>query len=484
MHCSHVATDPFRSQGVLSTGRDGLGMASHARPSRAASSVPIAPALQRLVRPEDVVGFLGANAVLIVLMWIRHGGVDQLGTVAGIATATGQVTALLGTYLAMLQLLLMSRAPVLDRLFGRDKLTLAHRWIGFGTVWLLVAHGIFTTIGFAMADGQSVFGEAWTLITTWEFVLMATVSLGLFIAVAVTSIRLARKRISYESWYGIHLYAYLAVALGFAHQLVVGSDFIDDPLARIYWVGLYVVTIGCLLAFRFAAPILVNVRHRFRVANVVTEAPGVVSVYLTGRDLDRFTIRAGQYVVVRFLAGGWWRAHPYSISAEPNGRWIRFTVKALGDDSARLDRLTIGTRVIVEGPYGNLTTDVRSSPSVLLVAAGIGITPLRALLEELSALVAGDPLVSRPNDGRPRLPARAGRPRRRPSRGRALPRRSTPEPGPCRRPARCRGDPGHGPRRRRPRGLPVRPRRDDANGGCDGRRPGRAQGAHPPGAVR
>src|SRR4029077_13554546 len=80
----------------------------------------------------------------------------------------------------------------------------------------------------------------------------------------------------------------------------------------------------------------------------------------------------------------WWRAHPYSISAEPNGRWLRFTVKALGDDSARLDRLAIGPRVIVEGPYGNLTTDRRTARDVLLVAGGIGITPLRALLEELA----------------------------------------------------------------------------------------------------
>jgi len=335
-----------------------------------------------------------ANALVIAGLWLWHGGLGQLTTFAGIETAIGQITALYGTYLALIQLLLMSRAPLLDRLFGRDQLTLAHRWIGFGTVWLLVAHGLFTTLGFAMADDASPVGEFWMLITTWDFVLMATVSLGLFIAVAVTSVRLARKRISYESWYGIHLYAYLAVALGFAHQLVVGTDFIDDPLARGYWVGLYIVVIGCLLAFRFGAPIVVNLRHRFRVANVLTEGPGVVSVYLTGRDLDRLDIRAGQYLVVRFVTGGWWRAHPYSISAEPNGHWLRFTVKALGDDSARLDRLAVGTRVIVEGPYGNLTADRRTARDVLLVAGGIGITPLRAILEEVAA-TAGVTLLYR-----------------------------------------------------------------------------------------
>src|SRR4051794_20103079 len=342
------------------------------------------PTTRAGIRSGHVLAFGVLNAAIIAGLWLVHGGLGELSTAAGIETALGQITALYGTYLALIQLLLMSRAPLLDRLFGRDQLTIAHRWIGFGTVWLLVAHGVFTTLGFAMADDASPVGGFWMLITTWDFVLMAVVSLGLFVAVAVTSVRLARRRISYETWYGIHLYAYLAVALGFAHQLVVGTDFVDDPLARGYWVALYVAVIGALLAFRFGAPVLINVRHRFRVANVVEEAPGVVSVYLAGQDLDQLEIRAGQYLVVRFLTAGWWRAHPYSISAEPNGRWVRFTVKALGDDSARLDRLEVGTRVIVEGPYGNLTADRRTARDVLLVAGGIGITPLRAILEAVA----------------------------------------------------------------------------------------------------
>lgn len=340
----------------------------------------------RRIHAADVVGVLGANVVLIIGMWVRHGGLDQLGTVAGVATAVGQLTALIGTFFALLQLLLMSRAPWLDRTFGRDRLAWAHRRLGFATLWLLVSHGVFTTVGFALADGRSVLGEAWTLITTWDFVLMATVSLALFIAVGVSSVRMARRRISYESWYGVHLYAYLAIALGFAHQLVVGTDFIDDPVARLYWVALYVAVIGTLVVFRFGAPVVVNLRHRFRVVDIVDEGPGVVSLYLTGRDLDRFDIRAGQYVVVRFLTDGWWRSHPYSISAQPNGRWLRLTVKALGDDSARLGGIAVGTRVIVEGPYGALTAEYRSAPRTLLIAGGIGITPLRAILEEVSAV--------------------------------------------------------------------------------------------------
>jgi predicted ferric reductase len=319
-------------------------------------------------------------------MWVRHGGLDQLSTGAGILTAIGQVTALYGTYLALIQLVLMSRSPWLDQVFGMDRLAVAHRWLGFATVWLLLGHLVFTTTGYAAAEGTNVIAEFLTFITTYEYVLMATVSAGLFGGIAITSMRAAQRRLSYETWYGIHLYAYLAIALGFLHQLFVGSDFMHDPVAVGYWIALYVVTAGLVLAFRVGHPIAMSVRHRLVVSNVVNEAPGVVSIYVSGRDLDRLAVRSGQYFVWRFLTrDGWWRGHPFSISSAPNGDWLRITVKDLGDWSRSLQRLRIGTKVFIEGPYGVLTGARRTKPKVLLIAGGIGITPLRALLEALPA---------------------------------------------------------------------------------------------------
>ncbi len=342
------------------------------------------------LRASDVVALLVGNGVLIAAMWLRHGGAGELDSAAGILTAAGQLTALYGTYLVLIELVLMSRSPWLESSFGMDRLAAAHRWVGFACVWLLVAHGLLTTTGYALGDGQTVFGEAWVLLTTYPFVLWATAGMALFVAVAVSSMRAARRRLSYETWHGIHLYAYLAVALTFAHQLVVGADFAADPMARLYWIGLYVLTAATILVFRFGQPIRTSLRHRLRVANVVQEGPGVASIYLTGRDLDQLAIRSGQYLVCRFLArDGWWRAHPFSISAAPNGEWLRLTVKDLGDDSARLLGVALGTPVYIEGPYGALTGARRTKPRVLLVAGGIGITPLRALLEELPGR-AGD----------------------------------------------------------------------------------------------
>ena len=239
------------------------------------------------LRPVDVGAIVVGNALLIGAMWVRHGGLAELGTPGGPLTALGQLTALYGTYLVLIQLVLMSRSPWLDQLFGMDRLAAAHRWVGFGCVWLLVAHGVLTTVGYSFGAGAGVIGEAWVLVTTYPFVAWAVVGLGLFLAVAISSVRAARARLSYELWHGIHLYAYLAIALTFAHQLVVGADFADDPVARLYWIGLYVLASATILIFRFGQPIRASLRHRLRVANVVREGPGVVSIYLTGRDLDQ-----------------------------------------------------------------------------------------------------------------------------------------------------------------------------------------------------
>ncbi len=363
-------------------------MAPHTIPPMPRSSSPRPVPLPRTwsFGAAEIIGVLVANAVLILAMWLRHGGLDQLTTLGGQLTASGQLAGLYGTYLALIQLVLMSRSPWLDQAFGMDGLAKAHRWLGFATVWLLLAHVVFITTGYALGDGSNVVIEFWTLITTYPYVLMALVSGGLFAMVAISSVRAARRRLSYETWYGLHLYAYLAIALGFLHQLFVGADFIHDPVAVGYWVALYIVTVALVLIFRVAHPIWLSSRHQLRVARIVTEAPGVISIYVTGRELDQLAVRSGQYFVWRFLTrDGWWRAHPFSISSAPNGSWLRITIKELGDWSKALKHVSVGTRIFVEGPYGVLTGARRTRPKVLFIAGGIGITPLRALLEALPA---------------------------------------------------------------------------------------------------
>jgi predicted ferric reductase len=130
--------------------------------SRRRVSIPRTPTL----RPGDVLAVAVANGLLIVGMWIRHGGLNDLTTPGTLLTAAGQLTALLGTYLALIGLVLMSRSPWLDRLFGLPRLAYWHRWVGFSCVWLLVAHTVLTTVGFALTTRADALAETWSLLPT------------------------------------------------------------------------------------------------------------------------------------------------------------------------------------------------------------------------------------------------------------------------------------------------------------------------------
>jgi predicted ferric reductase len=326
------------------------------------------------------------NGGVILALWLKDQDAATLRTTAGQLTAAGRIAGLLGAYLVLVQLLLMARIPALDRAVGLERLAAWHRRAGFWCLWLLLAHPALLLLGYAASDQRlrpwGLLREAWDLEVSYPDVLLATVALALLVAAAVASVRAVRRRMAYETWYFVHLYTYLAVALSFSHQLADGEELITHPLTRAYWSALYLLTLGALLLWRVGLPLARAARHRLRVAGVVDEAPGVFSIYLTGRHLERLPVLAGQFFLWRFLTRErWWQARPLSLSAAPNGRWLRITVKGLSDDTRALRRLAPGTRVLAEGPYGAFTDEARSRDKVLLIAGGIGITPLRALLE-------------------------------------------------------------------------------------------------------
>jgi predicted ferric reductase len=297
------------------------------------------------------------------------------------------------------QLLLVARLPWLDRRLGMDRLTGLHRLVGFSLVWLLVGHVVFVVYGYADLAGQGPVGELVDLATTVAGVLRAVISFVLIMAVGIVSARYARRRLAYETWHFIHLYTYLAVVLAFTHQIAVGSSFVNSAFARAYWWVLWGVALGAVLVGRVVLPLWRNLRHRLRVYAVVPESDNVVSVYVTGRDLDRLGARAGQFFLWRFLTRGrWWQANPYSLSAAPNGNVLRLTAKAVGEGSANLRHLKPGTRVFAEGPYGAFTTMHQRQTNALLIAGGVGVTPIRALLEDIRGHVVVLYRVNRHDD--------------------------------------------------------------------------------------
>lgn len=335
-----------------------------------------------LVKAALAVAGAGLGAVTALAIVDETG--SQLTAPGGLATFIGSLTGMVGTYLALMMVLLISRIPLVERVLGQDGLLRWHRRLAPWPISLIAAHAVFVTVGYSQAARSGLGRQVGVMLTRYPDVLIATVGLGIMCLIGVISIRAIRRRLPRETWWLIHLYMYLALALSFAHVIVLGPSFVGHPLTQAVWSLAWAGTAGLVIAYRFGLPVVRTLRHRLTVYEVRREGPGVVSVILTGRNLDRLAVAGGQFFCWRFLTPRlWWQAHPYSLSALPQPPYLRLTVKNSGDHSAALAALRPGTRVAVEGPYGAFTRHAQQRPKALLIAAGIGVTALRSLLEDL-----------------------------------------------------------------------------------------------------
>jgi predicted ferric reductase len=322
-------------------------------------------------------------AVTVGAWWLNTPTGSLTGSGPALAAA-GRITGLVAGYLLITQVLLMSRLGWLERAIGAHRLTLWHRELGGFLVVAVLAHAVLITVGYARIERTGVLRETWNLLTHYEDMLSAFVATALLVGIGLLGIRALRRALPYEAWYFLHLSAYLILLLGYGHQFATGQELALAGPMRVFWAGLYVVAIAAVAWGRLVAPLALNLRHRLRVVDVVDEAPGMVSVYVSGRRLHELDVQAGQYFRWRFLGRRtWWQAHPFSLSAAPNEHWLRLTVKTVGDHTADLRALRPRTRVYVEGPSGEFTAERRTRSRALLVAGGSGIAPIRALLEEL-----------------------------------------------------------------------------------------------------
>ena len=329
---------------------------------------------------------IGLGAAVVMLLWWNNTG--SVVTQAAWITNAGRLCGLLAGYAAPVLVLLMARIPVLDRTLGSDRLARWHAMGGRYMVGLVTAHVLLIIWGYALTDHNGLVHQTAQFVFHYPDMLKATIGTVLLLGVGAVSARAARRRLSYETWYYLHLATYAAIFLTFFHQLSNGAEFVLDKKAQLLWYGLYLGSAALILWFRFLVPALLALRHRLKVVEVRPEGPGVFSVFITGRRLDELATATepGQFFRWRFLERGLLLAgNPYSLSAPPNSSYLRITVKDLGGHSRALARLRPGTRVFAEGPYGAFTAARRSRRKVLLLAAGVGITPLRALFESIPA---------------------------------------------------------------------------------------------------
>lgn len=348
------------------------------------------PLVRRLRRPHaarvatsDLWAVGGFISAVTLGLWWQHGGVALLldGGV-GTLSAVGQLSGLIAALAALGGLVLTSRPRLLERRYGQDHLLAAHRWFGIVTVVAVLVHAVADTWAWGASTGGTIVTGLVDLLANEAWMVAATVGTVLMLVIGLSSWRRLRRRIPYETWYFIHLTGYLAVLLGFGHQLTIGVDFTTDSLALWWWVFLFAAA-ALLIAFARLGDLLRSITRRFYVSAVSREANGIGSLHVSGPGLTRLRVAAGQYFNIRVLTRDlWWQAHPYSVSAAPTTAGMRFTIKELGEDSSRILRVAPGTRVVLEGPYGVFTCEQAKGAPVVLVAGGVGLAPIRALLED------------------------------------------------------------------------------------------------------
>ena len=337
--------------------------------------------------PGLVLSVIGLGAAAVIALWWHS--TPRVTDTGDLLTAAGDALGLLAGYGVVILVALMARLPPLERGIGTDRLARWHAMGGRYVITLVTGHVLLIVWGYAVTGQKNVISESATLLTTFPDILMATVAWLLLLGVAAFSIRAARRRIAYETWYYAHLYTYLAIALAFSHQFANGGAFAESFQARVAWSALYAAIGALLVWYRVIIPVRSAARHRFTVASVRPEAPGIVSVLISGRDFDHLRAEPGQFFRWRFLTRElWWQSHPYSLSAMPQPDLMRITVKARGDHSGSLANLQPGTRIIAEGPYGAFTPSL-TGRRVLFIAGGVGITPIRAMFAALPKRMSG-----------------------------------------------------------------------------------------------
>jgi predicted ferric reductase len=354
---------------------------------------------------RDVCGvFVWGSMLIVVALWVAGGGMQGLAQTGTGLTSLGRLTGLVASDLLLIQMLLMARIPLVEMTYGQDELARRHRLAGFWSFNLILVHIVAICIGYAAGSPKGLWGTIVDFVVNYPGMLLAVAGTLALVGVIITSIRVARARLRYESWHLLHLYAYLGVGLALPHQLWTGKDFLTSTVATVFWWTLWAAAATSVIIWRFGQPLWRSLRHQLVVEQVHAENDRVTTVVMRGRMLHRLPVRAGQFLQWRFLDGpGFTRAHPYSLSAAPDGRTLRITAAHLGDGSARLATLRPGTKVLFEGPYGRLHEGVRTRRKVLLMASGIGITPMRALLEELDQKPGDVTLIYRASSEQDRI---------------------------------------------------------------------------------
>jgi len=330
--------------------------------------------------------FTFATAILSFVLYIWWQGSSSLFTEGkeNVFIALGRLLGLLGMLFILTQLVLIGRISLIENLWGHDRMNKVHRLVGYFILILFLGHPLLLITGYSMLNDTNAVAQTVDFATNWEDVFNAILGVILFTIIIILSLPFVRKKLKYENWYFTHLFMYMGIILVFGHQKEEGDIAMSD-LYETFWNALVYGIVALMIIHRFLRPIYRLYKHRFKVEKIVRENSTVNSIYVTGERMGSFRHIAGQFAHIRIFAKKFWKeSHPFSISIAPNGRYLRFTPKMVGDFTNKIPEVPVGSYVLIDGPLGHFTKSSSKREKFLFIAGGIGITPIRAMIEDFS----------------------------------------------------------------------------------------------------
>ena len=278
-----------------------------------------------------------------------------------------------------LQFGLTARFRHVTAVWGEDVIYHFHRQLSLIAVGLVVTHVLIMSVSrpemFASSGLRDVPLGA----------VFAMLSVGALVALVVMALWRAELRIRYETWHLTHIVlAVAAVTLGLLH-MVGWAFFLADPWKRALWIGLTIFWIGLLAYVRVVKPLFM-LRRPYRVTQVRSERGDTTTLVMLPDGHTGFRFTPGQFGWLTLWAGPFKiTGHPFSFSssaAVTDGR-IEMSIRKLGDFTSGVDKVPVGRRVHVDGPYGAFTIGNPADMHVL-IAGGVGVTPMMSMVRTLA----------------------------------------------------------------------------------------------------
>jgi predicted ferric reductase len=290
----------------------------------------------------------------------------------------GVALGFIGLAMLCLQSVLTARYPKLSGAVGQDTMLQFHRQTGLVAFGFVLAHPVVLLLAnsdyWEFLDPRVNFLRAIFLI----FVVFALPAL------IVTSLWRESLRLPYQWWrLGHGALALMILVVGLVHITRV-HYYLADPWKQVVWIAMGTASIVSILYVRALKPLRVR-RHPYRLVDVSPAASRTWTLTLEPAHGKVLEFRAGQFVFLTLADTPFsLEQHPFSIASSADQRdRLEFAVKELGDYTNTIGATPVGQVGFVDGPYGSLHLPPDPTAGILMVAGGIGISPVMSMLRTL-----------------------------------------------------------------------------------------------------